>query len=492
MLAAGGSDGQIHVWSTSDFKPLFADLGHQGALRAVVAGRDGRGVLTIGSDNTARLWDGRSGKMLHRFGTAERPVAAASISPDGRTVALGDRDGIVRLADARTGRARREVKVDGGMKRGVAFLPGGKKLIAVGEAFTITTVDVATGKIDRVSRTARADVTRVSVSGDYRVAASADRQLAYAWELHTGKPLGAFGAKGIPSIYATAIDAYGRLLAADAGQKVVVFELDSGRVVRELPFAGRRTGGTTIDFSPDGAVLAVPDRSGVIEFRSVFTGAELGRRAGHRGLVVAMRFLPDGRRMLTGSADSTAILWDLARLKPARTPTGGRFDTKRLERLWEELSSADAAAAQKAIGELADGGDESVKLFARVLRPAEDPSTGQMQRLTADLDDPHFAVRRRATNELARMGAMAETTLRRVVADSASEEVRARAQELLEALDDPHRRTGAVIRQLRAVHALERIGTRAAIDLLGKLARGAEEANLTRRARAAVDRLRHR
>ena len=55
----------------------------------------------------------------------------------------------------------------------------------------------------------------------------------------------------------------------------------------------------------------------------VETGAPLRTYKGHTGAVVSVAFSPDGTRLLTGSADGTAILWD--------TQTGERVHTLKLE-----------------------------------------------------------------------------------------------------------------------------------------------------------------
>ena len=42
-------------------------------------------------------------------------------------------------------------------------------------------------------------------------------------------------------------------------------------------------------------------------------------RAGHTDAVLAVGFSPDGRRLASGSGDSTARLWDLATQTPLHT-----------------------------------------------------------------------------------------------------------------------------------------------------------------------------
>jgi WD40 repeat protein len=82
---------------------------------------------------------------------------------------------------------------------------------------------------------------------------------------------------------------------------------------------------------------------------------------GHRDAVVSVAFSPDGKRVVTGSEDNTARVWDLSRATPAATvleghrgpvssvafsPDGKRLVTGSLDdtaRVWD-LSAATPAA----------------------------------------------------------------------------------------------------------------------------------------------------
>ncbi|NES21312.1 MAG: hypothetical protein F6K41_20860 [Symploca sp. SIO3E6] len=66
--------------------------GHQEAVIAVAFSRDGQTVLSGSNDNTLKLWDRSSGKLLHTFTGHQDAVFAAAFSLDDKTVLSGSED----------------------------------------------------------------------------------------------------------------------------------------------------------------------------------------------------------------------------------------------------------------------------------------------------------------------------------------------------------------------------------------------------------------
>jgi WD40 repeat protein len=66
---------------------------------------DARGALLVSgsADNTARIWDMRSGKPLGPQLRHQSDVLAVAISVDGKRVLTGTEAGLVRLWDVATG-----------------------------------------------------------------------------------------------------------------------------------------------------------------------------------------------------------------------------------------------------------------------------------------------------------------------------------------------------------------------------------------------------
>jgi hypothetical protein len=208
------------------------------------------------------------------------------------------------------------------------------------------------------------------------------------------------------------------------------------------------------------------------------SGKKVAALEGHRGKVTRLAYSPDGRRLASGSADTTVLVWDVRGLTAgrgaaAKAPAG----------LWEDLGSPDAAMGYNAVCRGVAAGDASVTVIKAKLKPLPRIDEAKFKAWLRQLDADRFAGRERAGRALADLGAAAEPLLREALRASESAEVRARVKRILDRLAADGRGS------LRAVEMLEMIGGKEAKRALAGLAGGAAGATLTREAAAALRRL---
>jgi hypothetical protein len=252
-------------------------------------------------------------------------------------------------------------------------------------------------------------------------------------------------------------------------------------------FAGHPGWVLAVAFSPDGRTVAVGGWMSV-RLWEVAAGRERGELAGHQGDVLALAFSADGALLTSGGSDTTALVWDLAALAKAGGPRAGQRLSHDQEALWRALASADGRRAYAAMWALVARPKQAVPFLERHLRRGGAIDPQQVARLIADLDDDRVEVRERASDELAKMGRAAESSLRAALdRGRPSAEVRLRLTLLLAMLTGPIA-SGETVRALRAVEVLEHIGTPAAQRVLEQLVRRAPEARLTQEAKAALER----
>jgi len=201
-----------------------------------------------------------------------------------------------------------------------------------------------------------------------------------------------------------------------------------------------------------------------------------------------LAFSPDGKSLVSGSADTTALVWDLTGLAENGEFRTGRLSPSELQVLWEELAASPSSRATKALWKLVASPDDCVPFLRRKLRIVAPVDSRTIDERIGDLADDRFPVRKRSMDELEKIGEAAEPALRRALENRPGPEMRQRVEQLLGYLKPAA--TPERLRLVRAVEVLERIATPAAVELISDLSKGVPEALLTQEAKAAMARLR--
>jgi hypothetical protein len=240
--------------------------------------------------------------------------------------------------------------------------------------------------------------------------------------------------------------------------------------------------------SPDGrhlAVAAEPDHT--VHLLEMGTGAEVGRFAGHHGRVQRLVFSPQGNRLASASADTTALVWDVGFLAQDKKPAERLTDAD-LQARWEAITLPGGPRVHEAIARLSRHPDAVVPYLKARFKPLRAVDPKELAQKIKELDDDRFAVRERASLFLAQWIDASAPHLRDVVAQSTSPEAVARARVIL-ANHKP--RPEHVWREFRAIEVLEKMAVPAASELLRSLAEEAPTSPRAREAQAALNRLRN-
>jgi dipeptidyl aminopeptidase/acylaminoacyl peptidase len=284
---------------------------------------------------------------------------------------------------------------------------------------------------------------------------------------------------------ASAVSPDGRWIVCDS-QKGYLRLLDTatGAEVRTLP--GGRFGNSVFAFSPDGRTLARTGRDEAVHLIELATGKERHTFTGHRGRPVSLAFSRDGTALVSGSQDSTALVWDLT----GRRIAARSLSPRELDASWADLLGDDAAKAYVAVRALAASAPGAVAYLESRLHPAAAADGKWVAALIADLDNDSFAAREKAESELDQLGEAAGPACTKALAAQPSAEARRRLEAILRKHTERERNpTGENLRALRALEVLEMIGSPPARRILESLARGLPGARITEEAKASRARL---
>lgn len=274
------SDPTVWLWDTVQSRAEIRRLeGHTDWVWSVAISPNGRYAasgsgplrlpVTGDSDTSIRVWNLRTGEVVHHFDSHQHTVHALRFLPDSAHLVSASWDGRVRwwpLSGDAPGRTiythdRRVFSVD--------ISPGGARGLSGAAGGILHLWDIETG------------------------------QLLVNFEGHTG------------DVNEAVFSPDGRYVAsASADMTVRLWDAETGAEIHRL--GGHTAGVTGVAFSPDGTLLLSTAWDSTARLWDIATGEQIRQFVGHNGVVYGPSFSPDGRYGLTGSADTTVRLWDVS------------------------------------------------------------------------------------------------------------------------------------------------------------------------------------
>ena len=368
----------VQTTAFSQFPELVVQLGHSDYSSPVAFSSDGRYVVTVGADKSAKLWDVNTGREIRTFKGHSKGVTDAAISPDGRYIATGSADWTAKLWDITTGlEIRTFADSSAGLHRheagirSVAFSPNGKYLLTA-STFAVKLWDVNTGEeistsnvapyhvvnqlscknsqyvitVDnentarlwetstgRLAKTFQGHPSRrvvfVGVTSDSRKVVTGTRPVSYGvddsatiWDVASGKQIRALAVQGLE-----AVSPDGKYLVTTGGQAYTarICDINTGLQIRS--FQGQEQYSIQhAEFSPDGRYLATEAWTENYQKKIVLWDVSSGRaiRAFEvpTNVVSSVALSSDHRYIMTMSSDKSAKIWDLSKGKITKTIEG--------------------------------------------------------------------------------------------------------------------------------------------------------------------------
>jgi WD40 repeat protein/serine/threonine protein kinase len=301
-ILTASRDNTAKLWDAASGK-LIASFAHQDEVLHAAFSPDGERVLTASVDHTAKLWDAASGKLIASFVHQDR-VSNAVFSSDGGRILTASADNTAKLWDAVSGKLIASFAHQGAVESAV-FSPDGVRILTASADGTAKLWDAASGKL--IASFARGNSlygARFSPDGTRILTASADNT-AKLWDTATGNLIASVAHQGAVEDAVFSPDG-ARILTASWDKTAKLWDATSGSLIASF---AHQDGVVHAAFSPDGIRVLTASWDNTARLWDATSGRLIASFA-HQDRVNDVFFSPDGARIVTASADNTAKLWD--------------------------------------------------------------------------------------------------------------------------------------------------------------------------------------
>ncbi|HIK27309.1 MAG: serine/threonine protein kinase [Oscillatoriaceae bacterium SKW80] len=267
VIASGSQDGKIKLWDFKTGQLLHTLEADQFDVRVLIFTPDGQTLISGSNNKTVKLWNPHTGELQRTLVTLRTSIYSMALSPDGQIIATGESDGSIRLWEFQTGAL-------------------------------LETLREAEGK--RFWRTV--DALEFSPDGQYLITSSE------VWDVIKGKKLYSYMPQAVWG-HSVAVSPDGETFAVtgDTNRTGKLIHLRSGEVI--YTFKGHLKALRAVAFRPDGRVLATASKDGRVKLWNLQNGRLIQTIPGHSRVVFDMVFSRDGQTLITCAEDKKVKIW---------------------------------------------------------------------------------------------------------------------------------------------------------------------------------------
>ena len=286
-------------------------LPHEGTVSAVAFSPDGMQLLSA-SGKTAKIWDLGHEDVAVTY-THRNDISALAFFPDGKRICTATTDGTIHIWRADSAREVLVMRGHRGAVQDITVSPDGQLVASAGADRSVRVWDILEYRRIMVLSNHTDAVLSSTIADNRLITGSRDGSIAIS-DLESGHHLHALKGHQEP-VY--------ELAMTKDGKGIISRSTDGKFNLWDLNGMNLRTGQHQLKRTLSIGSLAIPvyspDRSLYVQTTEPHIGALLLAATkkpyvyfkGHAARITCAAFSPDGSRVVTGSSDETAKLWDI-------------------------------------------------------------------------------------------------------------------------------------------------------------------------------------
>ncbi|MGK7918660.1 MAG: protein kinase [Trichodesmium sp.] len=284
ILVSGSDDKTIRLWNIKTGQLLHKFLGHTAEVYGIAISSDSRRIISGGDDRTILVWNLHKKTIADRFYShsgfpyshRDGAIFSVAISPDGETIASGGADHKIKIWNQRNGELLYRLQEHRDRVFCVTYSNINKTLIA-GENYPQNQIFASS-----------------SADGSIKI-----WQVGCCESLKTLK-----GHSG--AVYSVAFSANGQILVSGGADKTIkLWDVFTGELLNS--FKGHTRDVLSVAISPDNQILASGSMDGTVKLWNLLTGELLDSLCGYH----PVQFSPDGKTLVSGGEAGRILIWRL-------------------------------------------------------------------------------------------------------------------------------------------------------------------------------------
>jgi WD40 repeat protein len=281
----------------SGLSPVLVNQGHRDSVNAVVISKDGRFTVSGSSDETLKMWDVETGRLIKSFTGHEAGVNSVFLSPDSRWIVSGSDDETVKLWEVETGSFIKSFTGHESRVNSVFLSPDNWWIISGSSDKTVKLWEVETGRLIKTFTVPEFWVNSVFLSPDNRwMVSGCDDGTVKLWDAETGHLIKTFTEYEniVKSVFLSPDNWW--IVSGSDDETVKLWEVETGYFIKT--FAGHESGANSVFLSPDNRWMVLGSDGETVELWEIETDRLIKTFAGHKSTVRSVFFSPDSRWMV--------------------------------------------------------------------------------------------------------------------------------------------------------------------------------------------------
>ena len=308
-FATGCEDGSARIWEESTGEPISPVLLHSKKIIAIGFNSRFAELFTASEDGTFQIWSVPECKIIQKAVQIGQPITCARFSPNGKYLVLATKEGLCRVWDCQIHDWLNFAVRHASNVYDLHVSPDGSWAASASEDNSVKIWEIKTGKFVTPPLRHNGSVycSRFSPAGNALLSASQDG-IVRLWELsdlqkritqrmavRSSKP---------KQIYSPDR----RLILKVEGNQAFIIDSATNRTI--LKPLTHHAAILHACFSPDGKMILTTSADRTAKRWEVISGEQFGVELRHGSEIVYGTYSPNGKFIATGSGDNSAKLWD--------------------------------------------------------------------------------------------------------------------------------------------------------------------------------------